>query len=63
MINDYVISWRSTTSERAGHGKKLMAREDAETLAAELNKDYPAFIHEAVRVNEAQNATVLAEAA
>ena len=47
MKKTFVIAWRSATSERSGRGKKLMTFEEAERLAAELNQDYPAFIHEA----------------
>jgi hypothetical protein len=62
MKNTFVIAWRSATSERAGRGKKLMTREEAEALAYELNRDYPAFIHEVVDI-EAPEAAVTAQAA
>jgi hypothetical protein len=48
MNNTFVIAWRSATSERSGRGKKLMTLEEAEALADELNREYPAFIHEPV---------------
>lgn len=44
----YVISWRSRIGPAAGQGKKYFAREDAERLAEELNREYPGFIHEPV---------------
>jgi len=48
MKRSFVIAWRSATSERSGRGKKLMTWEEAEALSAELNQDYPAFVHEVV---------------
>lgn len=48
MSKSYVISWNSRLGPAIGRGKKLMEREEAERLAAELNEDYPDFIHEAV---------------
>ena len=46
MENTYVIAWKSKTEPPWGQGKKLFTREEAETLAAELNQSYPAFAHE-----------------
>jgi hypothetical protein len=63
MKNSFVIAWRSATSERSGRGKKVMTREQAETLAAELNQDYPAFIHEVVDIEAAPAMAETAEAA
>ncbi len=48
MERMYVIAWKARTGERTGRGKKLMGRQEAETLATELNRDYPEFEHEAV---------------
>lgn len=48
MKQTYVIAWKSGTSERSGRGQKLMTLEEAETLAEELNREYPAFTHEVV---------------
>lgn len=47
METTYVIAWRSKAEPRWGQGKKHFTREEAEALAAELNQDYPAFVHEA----------------
>ena len=77
MKNTFVIAWRSATSERSGRGtalllgdaaatgrgKKLMTRQEAETLAAELNQDYPAFIHEVVDTQSGSAMVETAEAA
>ena len=52
MKKTFVIGWKSVTSESTGRGKKLMSRVEAELLAEELNRDYPAFIHEAVDTEE-----------
>ena len=46
MEKTYVIAWRSKTEPRFGQGKKLFTRDEAESLADEMNQDYPAFIHE-----------------
>jgi hypothetical protein len=50
MDSTYVIAWKSKSEPRFGQGKKLFTREEAETLAMELNQDYPAFIHAAVNL-------------
>lgn len=46
MENTFVIAWRSKSEPRWGQGKKLFTREEAQTLAEEMNRDYPAFVHE-----------------
>lgn len=51
-MKTYVISWRSRIGPAAGEGKKYLAREEAERLAEELNREYPGFIHEAVSTFE-----------
>lgn len=56
MENTYVIAWKSKTEPRWGQGKKLFSREEAESLAAELNDDYPAFSHEALDLTPAEAA-------
>ena len=48
MEKTFVIGWKSKDEPRWGQGKKLFTREEAEALADEMNRDYPAFIHEAV---------------
>ena len=50
MEQTYVICWKTRDNERAGQGKKLFTREEAEALAEELNRDYPNFIHEAIHI-------------
>jgi len=45
MEKRFVIAWKARTGERAGLGKRLMTREEADDLAAELNADYPEFEH------------------
>ncbi len=57
MDNTYVIAWKSLNEPRMGQGKKLFTREEAEDLAAELNEDYPAFIHEALNLQPAARET------
>lgn len=46
MEKTFVISWRSKSEPRWGQGRKLFTREEAEALADEMNRDYPAFVHE-----------------
>jgi len=46
MEKTFVIAWRSKSEPRWGQGKKLFTREEAETLADQMNQDYSAFIHE-----------------
>jgi hypothetical protein len=48
MEKTYVIGWKSKSEPRWGQGKKFFTREEALALAAEMNRDYPAFIHEAL---------------
>jgi len=50
MEKTYVIGWKSKSEPRWGQGKKLFTREEAQALAAEMNQDYPAFIHEALNL-------------
>ena len=46
----HAIRWTSKTSGRMGTGTNRFTREEAETLAAELNKEYPEIEHEVVLV-------------
>ncbi len=50
MERTYVIAWRSVSEPRVGQGKKLLTREEAESLVEQLNVDYPAFVHEPVNL-------------
>jgi len=51
MGSTYVIAWKSELKSSFGRGKKLFTREEAESLAKELNQDYPDFVHEALNLN------------
>jgi len=62
MENTFVIAWRSKSEPRWGQGKKLLAREEAVTLAEELNQDYPAFTHEAFDLTASATVSPAAEA-
>ena len=55
---NYVIRWRSTVNGATGTGKRLMDREQAERLAAELNEEYPEIHHEAFRQEQAPVAEI-----
>ena len=48
MSKSYVIQWKSKVNGRAGQGTKHFPREEAERLAAELNREYPDIEHRAV---------------
>jgi len=50
MENTFVIAWRSKSEPRWGQGKKLFTRAEAEALSEEMNRDYPAFVHEALNL-------------
>jgi hypothetical protein len=45
MENTYVIVWIAIENQRVGVGKSRLSKDEAETLAAELNADHPAFLH------------------
>lgn len=57
MENTYVIAWKSADEPRRGQGKKLLSREEAIALSDELNRDYPAFVHEPLNLAPADPAT------
>ena len=46
MNKMYVIHWKSQVNGRAGTGTKLFDRNEAESLIAELNREYPQIHHE-----------------
>ena len=46
----YVIHWKSKASGRSGRGTKLLDKDEAERLVAELNREYPGIHHEAIAV-------------
>jgi hypothetical protein len=52
MNKSYVIEWKSKTNGRVGRGTTLFDRQEAETLAEELNRDYPEIEHLPVQVEE-----------
>ncbi|HEY0456829.1 MAG TPA: hypothetical protein VGE41_10675 [Verrucomicrobiae bacterium] len=45
MEKTHIISWIAIQDQRTGAGKKLMSKDEAETLAAELNEEHPGFLH------------------
>jgi hypothetical protein len=47
----FIIAWLNTTNARKGRGTRQFPRVEAESLADELNKDYPEIEHQAVPVN------------
>ncbi len=48
MSKMYVIQWKSKVNGRAGRGTRSFGRQEAEQLAAELNRDFPNIEHEVV---------------
>ena len=48
MNEHYIIIWIAKEQNSAGIGKRLMSKEEADALSADLNNDYPAFLHLAV---------------
>ena len=48
MKKSYVIQWKSRINGRAGRGTNRFSLNDAENLAAELNREYPGIHHEIV---------------
>ena len=59
MNENYIIIWVAKEQNSAGIGKRLMSKEEADALSADLNNDYPAFLHLAVNGEMEQPATRL----
>lgn len=51
MSKSYVIQWKSLVNGRSGKGTNLFALDEAQQLAQELNREYPAIVHEAVEAS------------
>jgi hypothetical protein len=47
-MKTYAIQWKSSITGTAGIGTKLFEKEEAESLAAELNEHFPEIHHLAV---------------
>jgi len=47
-MKTYAIHWKSSVTGTVGTGTKRFEKEDAESLATELNESYPEIAHEAV---------------
>lgn len=70
MNKSYIIQWKSKVNGRIGRGTRQFDRDEADRLAAELNREYPEIHHEvteaepsAVRMNEVSNRASLLNAA
>ena len=48
QLKTHTIHWRSQANGTMGAGTRLLQKDEAERLAAELNRDYPGIHHEAV---------------
>ena len=59
--NGYIIAWKARAGCDSGRGRKVYCREEAEALARELNQNYPAFIHEAVRAAASEQVSLATE--
>jgi len=47
-MKTYAIHWKCTVTGRIGTGTTLFEREQAESLASELNEKHPDIDHEAI---------------
>ena len=59
MQDSYVIIWVTKSNHRSGIGKKRFTKEEAELLSAELNNDYPEFVHRALNTETEEATTAL----
>lgn len=50
MSDTCVIQWKSKLNGRAGRGTKVFARQEAERLVEELNREYPDIDHQVYSV-------------
>ena len=50
----YVIRWKSNVNGRIGKGSRVFEKHEADTLAAELNAEYPEIEHEVAPVESAE---------
>jgi hypothetical protein len=48
QLKTHTIHWKSQANGTMGAGTRLLQKDEAERLAAELNRDYPGIHHEAV---------------
>jgi hypothetical protein len=53
MKNVFVIQWKNKVNGRAGKGTKQFTLEEAESLARELNEEYPDIAHEPIALSQA----------
>jgi hypothetical protein len=56
MNKNYVIRWKSKINGRTGTGTTLFAKDEARSLAEELNRDYPDFEHDCVNAQSEPDA-------
>ncbi len=54
MEKTYIISWTDRNTGRRGQGKKLLDKQDANALAAELNQEFPEYEHLVVNTADPQ---------
>ncbi len=62
MEKTYAIFWMSPDSQRCGMGKPRFTKEEADQLVADLNEEYPAFIHTAIDTADADANLTIARA-
>ncbi len=60
LMKTHTIHWKSTDNGRIGAGTYLFEKEEAERLAAELNRSYPGIQHEAVLSSPLQDRSMSA---
>ena len=61
MEKTYVIVWKARNNGRTGQGKKLLDKQEASTIAMELNKDYPEYEHMILNTADPQAKSTPAE--
>jgi hypothetical protein len=55
MSKSYIIEWKSMVNGRSGRGTKRFDEAQANNLAEELNREYPAIHHQAVEALDTPN--------
>jgi hypothetical protein len=62
MEKTYAIFWMAPDSQRCGMGKAQFNKEEAEALVADLNEEYPSFIHSCIDTAAADKDEAIARA-
>jgi hypothetical protein len=60
MDKTYAIIWTATERDRSGIGTRRFSKDEAETLASQLNEEHGVFLHRAIDMASEDPAAVLA---